>query len=353
MAELFENHSRDRFRFIAYSFGPDSADQMRVRIKSSFDEFHDVRSMSDKQVVEFSRSAGIDIAVDLKGFTQGSRPGIFASRAAPLQASFLGFPGTMGVDCYDYLIADHTLIPDGHQNDYVEKIVYLPHSYQPNDRQRRIADTPIARKELGLPDDAFVFCCFNNNYKIIPPVFDKWMELLRAVEKSVLWLLEDNNFCKENLRKETRQRGIDPDRLIFAKKLPLAQHLARYRCADLFLDTLPCNAHTTASDALWAGLPLLTQIGETFAGRVAASLLNAVGLPEMITASEKEYKRMAIELAQNPVRLASIKRKLSDNRLTTPLFDAGLYAKHLEAAYTAMHDRHQARLPAAPIHVLP
>jgi predicted O-linked N-acetylglucosamine transferase (SPINDLY family) len=351
MAELFESHSRGRFRFIAYSFGPDTKDQMRERIKSSFDEFHDVRFMSDKQVAELSRSASIDIAIDLKGFTQDSRPGIFASRAAPLQVNFLGYPGTMGADCYDYLIADHTLIPDKHQSGYVEKIVYLPHSYQPNDRQRKIADKLFTRKELGLPEDAFVFCCFNNNYKITPPVFDTWMELLRVVEKSVLWLFEDNKFCSENLRREARQRGIDPHRLVFAKMLPLAEHLARHRCADLFLDTLPYNAHTTASDALWAGLPLLTQIGETFAGRVAASLLNAAGLPELITTSAREYERTAIELAQNPARLVSIKQKLWDSRLNMPLFDSELYAKHLEAAYAAMHERYLVGLPPAHIHV--
>jgi len=353
MAELFERHDRSRFELTAFSFGPDKQDEMRARVASAFDRFIDVRTRSDREVALLSRELEIDIAIDLKGFTQDSRPGIFALRAAPIQVSYLGFPGTMGAGYIDYLIADRTLIPESSQYGYTEKIVYLPDSYQINDTKRLIAKKLFTRKELGLPEIGFVFCCFNNNYKITPLIFDGWMRILRQVEGSVLWLFEDTQRAAQNLRREAIEKGVDAIRLIFAKRMPLAEHLARLRQADLFLDTFPYNAHTTASDALWAGLPLLTLSGETFAARVAASLLNAIQLPELITSTQEEYEALAIELATNPEKLTAIRQKLEKNRLTTPLFDTERFTHHLEEAYGVMYERYQEGLPPGHIVSLP
>ena len=293
----------------------------------------------------------IDIAIDRNGFTAYCRPAIFASRAAPLQISYKAYPGTMGTGYIDYLVADPIVVPADHRQNYSEKIAYLPNSYQVYDTKRGISDRTVSRTEVGLPEDAFVFCCFNNNYKITPTVFDCWMRILRQVDGSVLWLFEDNAKAASNLRKEAEVRGVRPERLIFARRMPPSEHLARHRLADLFLDTLPYNAHTTASDALWAGLPVLTRIGETFAGRVAASLLNAIGLTELITSTPQAYEALAIELATNPEKLAAIKRKLANNRLTTPLFDTQTFTRHIEAAYTMMYERYQANLPPDHIYV--
>ena len=353
IAEMLEHHDKGRFEIIAFSHGPNSNSQMQKRMENAFERFFHVENMSDVDLTALANDNELDIAVDLNGYTKLARTAVFASRVAPLQVNFLGYPGTMGAKFMDYIIADKTLIPPSHQAGYSEKIVYLPHSYQPNDRKREIAAKQFTRLELGLPGPGFVFCCFNNNAKINPNSFDIWMRVLKQVDGSVLWLLHSNNYVAPNLRKEAKARGVDPRRLIFAPHVPMPEHIARHQCADLFLDTLPYNAHTTASDALWGGLPVLTLMGETFAGRVAASLLNAIGLPELITASAIEYERMAIELARNPARLLSIRKKLSDNRLVAPLFDAELYAKHLEAAYAAMHERYQADLPPAHIHVDP
>jgi predicted O-linked N-acetylglucosamine transferase (SPINDLY family) len=294
--------------------------------------------------VNLARDLEVDIAIDLKGFTQFSRTNIFALRSAPIQVNYLGYPGTMGAEFIDYLIADMTLIPERHQRYYTEKIVYLPHTYLVNDSKRHISDKTFTRLEVGLPQEGFVFCCFNKNNKIVPDVFNCWMRVLKQVDGSVLWLFAENAKAASNLRKEAEFRGINPERLIFAKRIPLPDHLARHRLADLFLDTLPYNAHTTASDALWAGLPVLTRIGETFAGRVAASLLNAIGLTELITSTPQAYEALAIELATNPEKLAAIKHKLANNRLTTPLFDTQTFARHIEAAYTMMYERYQANL---------
>ncbi len=353
MAELFEQHDRSKFELIAFSFGPDRNDRMRKRVTAAFDKFIDVRTMSDKQVAQLSGKLQIDIAVDLKGFTTDSRPRIFAFRAAPIQVNYLGYPGTMGAGYIDYLVADKMLIPASNQQYYTEKIVYLPDSYQVNDAQRHIAEKLFTRKELGLPETGFVFCCFNNNYKITPTTFDCWMRILAQIDGSILWLFEDNATAATNLHMEAAQRGIDADRLIFAKRMPLAEHLARHRQADLFLDTLPYNAHTTASDALWAGLPVLTCMGESFASRVAASLLNAIHLPELITTSPAEYEALAIELATNPEKLGQLKQKLEQNRLTTPLFDTERFTRHLEAAYTAMYERYQKDLPPDHLYIEP
>jgi protein O-GlcNAc transferase len=352
MGGLFESHDRSRFELIAISFGPDDNSEMRERLKGAFDKFIDVGNQSDRDVATLIRNLEIDIAVDLKGFTTDSRTGIFALRAAPLQVSYLGYPGTMGAEYIDYIIADSIVIPASNKKYFSENVVYLPNSYQPNDRNRQIGDRAFTRGEAGLTESGFVFCCFNNNYKITPTVFDRWMRMLKQVEGSVLWLYEDNVSATANLRKEAEARKVSPERLVFAKHMSLPDHLARYRLADLFVDTLPVNAHTTASDALWAGLPVLTQIGETFAGRVAGSLLTAIGLPELITSTPIAYEDLAIELATNPEKLTFIRRKLAANQLTTPLFNTKLSTKHIEAAYTAIYERYQAGLAPEDICVL-
>lgn len=350
-AGMFERHDKSRFEVTAISIGPDDASETRQRVKDAFEHFIDFKGAGDDRIASELYKGEIDILVDLKGFTQGARTGIFARRCAPIQVSYLGYPGTMGAPYIDYLIADKTLIPEECQTYYSEKLVYLPNSYQVNDEKRLISDKRFSRAEVGLPDHGFVFCCFNNDYKITPSVFHRWMKILKRVEGSILWLFEGSAIVPWNLRKEATASGVDPERLVFAKGMLAPDHLARQRLADLFLDTLPCNAHTTASDALWAGLPVLTQVGETFAGRVAASLLNAIGLPELITSTPQAYEHLAIELATNPAKLARIKQKLADNRLTTPLFDTCLITKHIEAAYTTMYERYQAGLSPDHIHV--
>jgi protein O-GlcNAc transferase len=352
MAGMFERHDRSHFAVTAISIGSDDNSDMRLRLKDSFETFIDARALSDDEIARRIEAMEIDILVDLKGFSQGARPPIFSRRPAPVQVSYLGYPATMGADYIDYMIADHTLIPRSHQAYYAEKIIYLPDSYQVNDVARPISDEHIKRTDHGLPDNAFVFCCFNGAYKILPDVFDSWMRILRGVDGSVLWLLEDNASAVSNLRKEAAARGVSPDRMVFARRMSAPHHLARHRMADLFLDTLPCNAHTTASDALWAGLPVLTQIGATFAARVAASLLNAVRLPELIATSENEYERAAIELATGPGKLAAIRDRLAQNRLTTPLFDTQLSTTHIETAYRAIYARYQAGLPPDHIDVI-
>ena len=333
MARLFELHDKSRFEVYAFSFGPNQEDEMRERLIRSFDCFYTVRNKIDQEVARRSRELGIDIAIDLKGYTGSHRAGIFAERCAPIQVNYLGYPGTMGAEFIDYIIADDTLIPPELEQHYTEKVIRLPDSYQPNDRQRVIANYTPTRAELGLPEDAFVFCCFNNNYKILPETFDSWIRILNAVEGSVLWLLQGNPIAAKNLRKEAEARGLDSKRLIFAKRAPLAEHLARHQQADLFLDTFPCNAHTTASDALWAGLPVLTHMGQSFASRVAASLLRAADLPELVTDSQDGYERMAIHLARNPDELRALKNRLMHNRDTCALFDTESYVRNLEQAY--------------------
>jgi predicted O-linked N-acetylglucosamine transferase (SPINDLY family) len=345
VAELFERHDRARFEVTGFSYGPDDQSAMRARLKAGLDRFVDVRGRSDREVAELMRAEGIDIAVDLKGFTGNNRAGIFAWRGAPLQAAYLGFPATMGASFIDYIIADQVVIPPGLEGAYAEKVVRLPDSYQVNDRQRRIAERTPSRAAAGLPEQGFVFCSFNNNYKIRPATFDVWMRLLRQVEGSVLWLLQDNAAAVENLRRHAEARGVAADRLVFAPRLGLDAHLARHRLADLFLDTFPVNAHTTASDALWAGLPVLTCAGATYAGRVAGSLLHAVGLPELITHSLGDYEALALRLAREPALLASFRQRLVRDRQTCALFDTTRFTRHLEAAYTAMWERQQGGEP--------
>ena len=341
MAELFEKHDKSRFDVSAWSFGPEANDEMRERLKESFEQFNNVRSESDLAVATLLRTREIDIAIDLKGYTERCRPAIFAHRPAPIQVNYLGYPGTMGADYMDYIIGDANVIPAGSEPSYAEKVVRLPDTYQVNDSKRVISERAPGRADVGLPQSGFVFCCFNNNYKITPGVFDIWMRLLKRVEGSVLWLLADNPAASRNLRAEAESRGVAPDRLVFAKRMSLSDHLARHRLADLFLDTLPCNAHTTASDALWGGLPVLTCRGNAFAGRVAASLLSAIGLPELITENSADYEALALKLATTPVMLNELKAKLARNRATHPLFDIDRFRRHIESAYVTMYERYQ------------
>jgi predicted O-linked N-acetylglucosamine transferase (SPINDLY family) len=336
IAEILELHDRHRFRIVLFNFGPVTGDAMQRRLKIAADSFFDVSDLSDSGVAALSRSTGVGIAIDLKGFTQNQRAGIFANRAAPIQINFLGYPGTMGADYIDYIIADRELIPEASRPFYTEKVIYLPGSYQPNDRKRTISAGIVTRSEYGLPDEGFVYSCFNNNFKINPEVFDAWVEILKNVPHSVLWLLADNPSSVRNLRLEAESRGLPAERLVFAPRVPLANHLARHSLADLFLDTWPCNAHTTASDALWAGLPVLTLRGESFAARVGASLLRAVDLPELIMDTRDGYVSEAIELGRNPALVTALKERLNLGRMTAPLFDSVSYIRKLEAAYLGL-----------------
>jgi hypothetical protein len=340
MVGLFEQHDRERFELIAFDKGGDDGSAVRQRLNRAFDEIIDVRGLDDFAAATLIREREIDLLIDLNGYTGAARPGIFVARPAPVQINYQIFPGTLALPCFDYVIADRVVIPPEHAAYYSEKIVYLPGSYQVNDAKRRIADHTPGRAGCGLPEQAFVFCCFNNNYKITPPVFAVWMRLLQKVEGSVLWLLEDNPDASRNLRREAVARGVAAERLVFAPRQELENHLARHRCADLFLDTLPCNAHTTASDALWAGLPVLTCKGSTFTGRVAASLLAAAGLPELIMADLLAYEEHALTLAKSPAQLAALRDKLARNRDSCALFDTARQCRDLEAAYTAIWQRH-------------
>ena len=349
-AQFFEKHDKNNFQLIGFYFGPKDFSNMHKRIISAFDEFIDVQLKSDKDIAQLSREMEIDIAIDLTGMTEHERIGVFSYRAAPIQISYIGYLGTMGAEYYDYLIADKTIIPIESQQYYREKIVYLP-SYQVNDSKREIANKIFIKSELNLPENRFVFCCFNNNYKITPPTFDGWMRILKAVPDSVLFLYAGNKWAEANLKLEAEKRGVSNTQLVFGTRIGRSEYLARYRAADLFLDTLPYNAGTTASDALWAGLPVLTCMGESFASRVAASLLNAIELPELITTTQEQYEATAIELATNPAKLKQIKDKLERNRLTTALFDTPGFTKHIEAAYTQIYERYQADLPPDNIYI--
>nr|AAR38497.1 TPR repeat protein [uncultured marine bacterium 583] len=349
-AELYEIHDRNQFEIYAFSFGPDTEDEMNLRIKAGVDHFHDVRTMSHKDVAILSRSVEIDIAVDLGGFNQDSRTEIFAMSAAPIQISYIGYAGTMGANYYDYLVADQTIIPEKNQKYCSEKIAYLP-SYQVNDSKQSPPGTIFTRKDLGLPETGFVFCCFNNTYKITPTTFDGWGRILEQVDGSVLLIYADNELAEINLTKEIVLRGINPSRLIFGKRLPKPEYLARYRVADLFLDTLPYNAGTTASDALRMGLPVLTCMGKSFASREAASVINAFNLPELITTTQEQYESLAIELATKPEKLIIIKDKLVNNLPTAPLYDTPLFTRHLESAYLTMYEKYQQGLDPDHIYV--
>ncbi|GAB4476829.1 MAG: hypothetical protein OHK0044_22910 [Burkholderiaceae bacterium] len=345
IAEVIELHDRARFEVFLYSYGVDDGSATRARMRGAGEHFVEMRQMSVRAMAERIRADGIDILVDLKGYTFGSRPEVLGYRAAPIQVNFLGYPGTLGTPFVDYIVTDPIVTPPEHAVDYAEKFAYLPDCYQPNDRKRPIAATP-PRAACGLPERGFVFCCFNNTYKITPAMFDLWCRLLAQVEGSVLWLLDANLQARDNLRAEANKRGIDPQRLIFAPKLPLAQHLARLANADLVLDTLPYNAHTTASDALWAGVPVVTCPGQTFASRVAASLLHAAGLPELVAASLDEYASIALRLARDPEANFALRNKLRQNRDSCALFDSVRYARNLEALYERMFQRWRCGQPA-------
>jgi predicted O-linked N-acetylglucosamine transferase (SPINDLY family) len=348
MAGVFEHHDRARFETIAISYGSDDGSDMRSRLSHAFDRFIDVRGKSDSEVASLLRGLEIDIAVDLTGLTASGRPGIFALRPAPVQVNYLGFAGSLGAAHMDYILADKTVIPEQHQQYFTEKIAYLPDSYMPHDSRRAISPATPSRVELGLPETGFVFASFNNSYKFTAAMFDVWMRLLRAVEGSVLWLPSVNPTAVRNLQREAEARGVSPERIVFAPHLPAAEdHLARLRAADLFLDTLPYNAHSTAMDALWAGLPILTVKGESFASRVAASLLIAAGLPDLIVDSLDAYESLALDLARNPAALAAVRERLRRGRDSCALFDTARFTRNLEAALGMMWERTQKGEPPA------
>lgn len=340
MAQMLELHDRSRFELVAISFGPSMEDSMRARVRASVDSFHDVVNQSDDQLAQFARSLNLDIAVDLKGYTLDHRIGLFQRRVAPVQISYLGFPGTLGAPFMDYILADHSVIPDELRCFYDEKVIRIAGTYQPNDRSRQPAQfTPPTRSSQGLPDESFVFCCFNNNYKITPEVFDIWMRLLSKTPESVLWLLSDNESAVRNLMKEAQARGVSPDRLVFAPRVSWKENLNRQVLADLFLDTLPCNAHTTASDALRVGLPVLTCTGTAFAARVAASLVRAQGLDELVTGDLAAYEELALALAHDPERMQGIRARAEAAIQTGALLDSESHVRRVERAYQAVIER--------------
>lgn len=348
LVDALEQHDREKFEVTLYSYSRDDRTDLRRRVVAASEHFVEGGELSDRDLAQRIRDDGIDVLVDLKAYTRGTRSHVLAYRPAPIQAQYLGYPGTMGCDFVDYVIGDPTVTPLEHAPHYSERIAQLPRCYQPNDRRRALPD-PMPRWQCGLPDTAFVFCCFNSNYKITEAVFDRWCRILFAVPGSVLWLFEANAQAKSSLLAHAARKGVDASRFVFAPFLGISAHLARLRNADLFLDTLPYNAHTTGSDALWAGVPLLTCVGDTFAGRVAASLLRAVGTPELVTASLDEYESRAIALATDRAGLAALRRRLDASRRTAPLFDGERSARDLESLYLRMVERQRAGL--APDHL--
>jgi predicted O-linked N-acetylglucosamine transferase (SPINDLY family) len=348
-AGLFERHDHSRFEVFAYSFGIDDASEYRRRLAAAFDRFVDVRDEPHRVTAQRIADDRVDILVDLHGHTDGGRPEVLALRPAPVQVGFLGYPGTTGAPFIDYLIADRVVAPRSDWEWFSEKIVWMPASYQVNDAGQRLADRTPSRAEFALPERGFVFCAFNKHYKIEREMFGLWLRLLALVPGSVLWLLGGPG--EDRLRQAAARARVDPQRLVFAGKLPKPEHLARHRLADLFLDTRYVNAHTTASDALWAGLPVLTCPGPTFAGRVAASLLRAVGLPELVADDLPAYEARALDLARHPERLGELRARLAANRLRTPLFDTAGFTRALERAYETMCERHASGAPPAPFGV--
>ncbi|MSO66758.1 MAG: tetratricopeptide repeat protein [Pseudolabrys sp.] len=343
LAGMFEQHDRSRFETFAISFQPDRPGEMLTRLKAAFDRFIDVSNRGDFEIAQLLRSLEIDIAVDLMGYTMNSRPAILGCRPAPIQVSYLGYAATMAAKHIDYIVADRIVLPDEERKYFTEKAVRLPHTFMVSDSKRLISAHTPSRADCGLPENGFVFCAFNNVYKILPKTFDIWMRLLGRIDNAVLWLNSADQSAVRNLRREAENRGIDPARLVFAERVPRNEdHLARHRLADLFLDTLPYNAHSTASDALWAGLPIVTCTGTSFASRVAASLLYAVGLPELVTATPQAYEALAFELATSPPKLAEYKQRLATNRLVAPLFDTARFTRHIDAVFGVMIDRHRA-----------
>lgn len=337
MAGIFEHHDKNRFETIAISLGIDDKSRLRSRMLNCFDKFVDARTMTSREIAELMREMEVDVAVDLAGYTADSRTDIFAHRPAPVQVNYLGYPGTLGVPYMDYIIADRHVIPEDHQRFYDEKVVYLPDAYLPTDAGLKIADRTPTRAECGLPEEGVVFCSFSHDYKINPPLFDIWMRLLNQVPHSVLWLMSRSETSQRNLRAEAAKRGVEPARLIFANRVPKVEdHLARYRQADIFLDTHPYNAHTTAADALMAGLPVVTYLGGAFPARVAGSLLHAINMPDLVAESVEGYEALALRLATHPEELAEVKARLARHRATAPLFDTPEFCRHLEALYTTL-----------------
>ncbi|MCO5063727.1 MAG: tetratricopeptide repeat protein [Rhizobiaceae bacterium] len=347
MSGLIREHDRNRFEIFMYSYGLGKEGRQRERVVNSDLRFHDIESLSAHDIVKLVRSHRLDIAIDLKGYTSGTRSELFGYRFAPIQINYLGYPGTMSTEAMDYIIADKTIIPMELRQFYSEKILYMPHTYQPNDDQREIAPISTGRSDFGLPENGFVFCCFNNSYKITAEEFSIWMRLLGKLNGSVLWLLSSNVWMEQNLRQEAISRGVDPARLVFSKKVPHEEHLARLQHADLVVDCFNYNAHTTASDALWTGLPIVTRIGRQFSARVAASLLNAIGLSELVTRTSEEYEAKILDLATRPEELNRIRKRLERNRLARPLFDTVRYTRNFEAGLELAYDRYFAgKLPA-------
>jgi protein O-GlcNAc transferase len=346
---LFERHDREKFEIIAVSFGPDDRSEARARVASSVDRFVDVTQRDDLSAAQLLVDLEVDIAIDLKGYTADSRPGILAHRPAPVQIAYIGFPGTSGAPFIDYLVADRFVLPEHEQCWYSEKIIYLPDTYYVTNDRNPIAQRTPTRAQAGLPEAGFVFCCFNNNFKIRSASFDIWMRLLHRIPGSVLWLLEDNPSSRQNLCAEAQARGVDPRRLVFAPRIAQADHLARHRLADLFLDTLPYNAHTTSTDALWVGLPVLTCTGTTLVGRVAGSLLLALGVPELVTGTPQEYEALALQLATDGERLRGLREKIVAQRTTNALFDTDRFRRNIESAYQAAWEIWQSGQPPRPI----
>ncbi|MEO0355221.1 MAG: hypothetical protein AAF268_10385, partial [Cyanobacteria bacterium P01_A01_bin.3] len=353
MAELFERHDRDRFEIVAISYGPADCSPMRQRLERGFDRFIDASTMSDRQAAEFIRELEVDIAIDLKGYTKCERTPILAYRPAPIQVNYLGYPGTMGTDFIDYIVVDPLVVPDDRQPYFSEQLVHLPDCYQVNDSQREIAARSPSRQDCGLPERGFVFCSFNNAYKLDPNCFDVWMRLLQRVPDSVLWLLESNAWMVSNLRQEASHRDVNPDRLVFAPRLPSPEHLARQPLADLFLDSWPYGAHTTTSDALRVGLPVVTLMGRSFASRVAGSLLHAVELPELVTNSWADYEAITYQLATQPEAMRAVCAQLEHQRQTSPLFDCDHFRRHIESAYETMWSHWQDGHPPQAFRVQP
>jgi protein O-GlcNAc transferase len=351
MMEIFKKHDRLKFHVIGISYGPDNRSDMRQELETAFDEFIDVRDKNDLETAMLIRDLKVDIAVDLKGYTRDMRPGILAYRPAPIQVNYLGYPGTMGADYIHYLIADRFVVPEDSERFYAEHIVVLPDSYQPNGKNRMAKKIALTREDVGLPESGFVFCSFNNTQKNNPDMLDIWTELLKQLPDSVLWMMSTSGLFETNILSEVKKRGIAPHRIIFAKRVPLEEHLARISLADLFLDSLPYGAHTTASDALWACVPVVTCVGTTFPGRVGQSVLQALEMPELITYSLTEYVDLALTLATNRDKLDAIRRKLALKIESAPLFQPDRYVAHLEWAYTEMHRRHNAAMSPEKIKV--
>ena len=340
MTEVWENHDKNIFNFYAFDNGYDDKSDRRNRIVKSFNEFIEINNLSDFEVFSLIRKKKIDILISLNGFNNSSRQSVFAKRVAPIQINYLGFPGTLGSKYFDYIIADKVIIPESSKNNYSEKVLYLPNCYQPSDTKRSIPDLNFNREQFNLPKNSFVFACFNNHYKINPNIFNSWMKILKNVEESVLWLIETSEVACNNLKKQAAKNGVDSSRLVFAKRMKLDQHLLRHNLADLFIDTSPYNAHTTANDSLWSGLPVLTFLGKTFPGRVSASLLQALGMSELIALNQEDYEKKAIELGNNRKKVEQLKLKLKENKNTQPLFNINMYSRDLEKLFLKSYNNY-------------